>query len=316
MYAAAGRLDPDSMHAVALLAYREMAAAGYVAVGEFHYVHHRPDGTPYSPPNAMALATARAADEAGIDQVLLMAAYERAGADSPPTPGQRRFCDPGVGAYLARVDALAQERPRPGGSRPAQRPRRLSPVARGDRPLRRRGRHGGAHPRLRAAARDRGVPGRARAAADRAPGRRGRAGAAHDDRACHPCLRRRARPARRGGGVGVRVPDHRGQSRRRLPAGGGDVRARHPRLHRHRLQHRDRPGGGAARDRGGRPALGAAPKRARARGRRRPHRLPARGGQPPRRRGARARGARPPTSSSTCPRRTWPGSIRPMPRRH
>jgi formimidoylglutamate deiminase len=111
MYAAAGRLDPDSMHAVALLAYREMVAAGYVAVGEFHYVHHRPDGTPYSPPNAMALATARAADEAGIDQVLLMAAYERAGAGSPPTPGQRRFCDPGVGAYLARVEALAQERP-------------------------------------------------------------------------------------------------------------------------------------------------------------------------------------------------------------
>jgi formimidoylglutamate deiminase len=111
MYAAAGRLDPDSMHAVALLAYREMAAAGYVAVGEFHYVHHRPDGTPYSLPNAMALATTRAADEAGIDQVLLMAAYERAGAGSPPTAGQRRFCDPDVGAYLARVEALAQERP-------------------------------------------------------------------------------------------------------------------------------------------------------------------------------------------------------------
>ena len=80
MYAAAGRLDPDSAHAVALLAYREMVAAGYVAVGEFHYVHHRPDGTPYAPANAMALATAAAADEAGIDQVLLMTAYERAGA--------------------------------------------------------------------------------------------------------------------------------------------------------------------------------------------------------------------------------------------
>jgi formimidoylglutamate deiminase len=111
MYAAAGRLDPDSMHAVALLAYLEMVAAGYVAVGEFHYVHHRPDGTPYAPPNAMALATARAADEAGIDQILLMAAYERAGAGTPPTPGQRRFCDPDAGAYLARVEALAQERP-------------------------------------------------------------------------------------------------------------------------------------------------------------------------------------------------------------
>ncbi len=111
MYAAAGRLDPDSAHAIALLAYREMVAAGYVAVGEFHYVHHRPDGTPYAPANAMALATAAAADEAGIDQVLLMTAYERAGAGLPPTPGQRRFCDPDVATYLSRVEALAAERP-------------------------------------------------------------------------------------------------------------------------------------------------------------------------------------------------------------
>ena len=111
MYAAAGRIDPDSAHAIALLAYREMVAAGFVAVGEFHYVHHRPDGSPYTPANAMSLATAAAADEAGIDQVLLMTAYERAGAGLPPTPGQRRFCDPDVAAYLARVDALAAERP-------------------------------------------------------------------------------------------------------------------------------------------------------------------------------------------------------------
>ena len=47
MYAEAGRLDPDSAFEVALLAYREMLSAGYVAVGEFHYPHHRPDGTPY-----------------------------------------------------------------------------------------------------------------------------------------------------------------------------------------------------------------------------------------------------------------------------
>jgi formimidoylglutamate deiminase len=111
MYAAAGRLDPDSAHAIALLAYREMRAAGFVAVGEFHYVHHRPDGTPYEPANAMSLATAAAADEVGIDQVLLMTAYERAGAGLPPTPGQRRFCDPDVATYLARVEALAGDRP-------------------------------------------------------------------------------------------------------------------------------------------------------------------------------------------------------------
>jgi formimidoylglutamate deiminase len=107
MYAAAGALDPDSMHAVCLAAYREMVAAGYVAVGEFHYPHHQRDGTPYDPPNAMADAVAAAAAEAGIELVLLMTAYERAGAGRPPTAGQRRFCDPSVGAYLARVEEMA-----------------------------------------------------------------------------------------------------------------------------------------------------------------------------------------------------------------
>ena len=43
-----------------------MAAAGYGAVGEFHYVHHQPDGTPYDEPNAMAIAVAEAARAAGL----------------------------------------------------------------------------------------------------------------------------------------------------------------------------------------------------------------------------------------------------------
>ena len=33
-------------------------------------------------------------------------AYERGGKDIPPTPGQRRFCDPSVEAYLERLDAM------------------------------------------------------------------------------------------------------------------------------------------------------------------------------------------------------------------
>ncbi len=109
MYAAATALDPDSIYQVSLLAFAEMAAAGYVAVGEFHYPHHRPDGSPYADPNAMARAVARAAADAGIEIVLLMTAYERGGAGRPPTPGQRRFCDPSVDAYLDRVEALAAD---------------------------------------------------------------------------------------------------------------------------------------------------------------------------------------------------------------
>jgi formimidoylglutamate deiminase len=109
MYRLAGAHDPDSMRAAAGRVYAEMAAAGYGAVGEFHYVHHQPDGSPYEDPNAMAIAVAEAARAHGLAIVLLPAAYHRAGWDGrdlPPSPGQRRFCDPDVETYLARVDAL------------------------------------------------------------------------------------------------------------------------------------------------------------------------------------------------------------------
>ena len=98
MYALAARLDPAGMREVAGRVYAEMATAGYGAVGEFHYVHHRPDGTPYEEPNAMALAVADAAGAAGLRIVLLPAAYARG--------GHARFRDASVDGYLARVDAL------------------------------------------------------------------------------------------------------------------------------------------------------------------------------------------------------------------
>ncbi len=118
MYRLAGALDPASMAELAARAYREMAAAGYGAVGEFHYVHHRPDGRAYDDPNVLARAVAEAAEQAGLLVVLLPAAYHRAGwdgGDLAPSEGQRRFCDPSVEEFLARVDDLrawAAERPR------------------------------------------------------------------------------------------------------------------------------------------------------------------------------------------------------------
>jgi formimidoylglutamate deiminase len=109
MFALAGALDPEAMHALAGQTYAEMAAAGYGLVGEFHYVHHQPDGTPYAEPNEMAIAVAEAARAAGLAMVMLPAAYHRNGwdgADRPPQPGQRRFCDEDVETFLARVDEL------------------------------------------------------------------------------------------------------------------------------------------------------------------------------------------------------------------
>jgi formimidoylglutamate deiminase len=78
-----------------------MAAAGYGAVGEFHYVHHRPDGTPYpQDANVLAKTVALAAVEAGLEVVLIAAAYHRG--------GEPRFRDPSAAAFLDRVDALRE----------------------------------------------------------------------------------------------------------------------------------------------------------------------------------------------------------------
>ena len=111
MFRLAAALDPDSMRDVASRLYTEMASAGYGAVGEFHYVHHGPGGVPYAEPNEMAHAVAEAAVGAGLEIVLLPAAYHRNGwdgSDRPAEGGQRRFCDPSAEAFLERVDALRE----------------------------------------------------------------------------------------------------------------------------------------------------------------------------------------------------------------
>ena len=67
--------------------YRELRAAGYTVVGEFHYLGFDE-----------ALAAAEAAEEAGIRIVLLLAAYERGGLP--------RFRQESVSEYLRQVEDL------------------------------------------------------------------------------------------------------------------------------------------------------------------------------------------------------------------
>ena len=98
MYGFAQRLDPDGCFALARACFGEMALAGVTCVGEFHYLHHAPDGTPYEDPNAMGRAVMAAAAEAGIRMTLLDACYLHGGLP--------RFRDPGAGMWAARVDAL------------------------------------------------------------------------------------------------------------------------------------------------------------------------------------------------------------------
>lgn len=102
MYALAARLDPDTLFALARATYREMVLAGVTAVGEFHYLHHRPDGSPY-PEHAMEQALAAAAGEAGIALTLLDTCY----LEVDPSGVQRRFSDGDAAGWCRRADALA-----------------------------------------------------------------------------------------------------------------------------------------------------------------------------------------------------------------
>jgi formimidoylglutamate deiminase len=87
MIAEAERQTPATVRREYAETYREMRAAGYTAVGEFHY---------------LGLDEARAADEAarevGIELTLLLTAYARGG--SP------RFRQGSVGEYLQQVEEL------------------------------------------------------------------------------------------------------------------------------------------------------------------------------------------------------------------
>ncbi len=106
MYAVAERLDPDSYLELATVTFREMVAAGITCVGEFHYLHHQPDGTPYDDPNAMGHALLEAARTAGLRITLLDACYVTAGIGRPVEGVQRRFSDGDVDGWAARVGAL------------------------------------------------------------------------------------------------------------------------------------------------------------------------------------------------------------------
>ena len=83
----AGGLTPEQVRNGYVQVYREMLAAGYRAVGEFHYLGL-----------AEGHAAVEAAAEAGIEIVLLLAAYGRGGLE--------RFRQSSVAEYLMQLEDL------------------------------------------------------------------------------------------------------------------------------------------------------------------------------------------------------------------
>ncbi len=104
MYRFVERLTPEHALAVARHLYIEMLRAGYIAVGEFHYVHNQSDGARYDDRAELLLAHLAAAREAGIAVTLLPSLYRWSDFGARPLqPRQRRF-DTDPAAILAMVE--------------------------------------------------------------------------------------------------------------------------------------------------------------------------------------------------------------------
>ncbi|MGB6145438.1 MAG: formimidoylglutamate deiminase, partial [Rhodanobacter sp.] len=106
MYGFAAVIDPESLQAIAAQIYVEMLKAGYTRVCEFHYLHHRPDGTPYAQAEAMSLALVEAAREAGIGLTLLPVLYMSGGFDGRALGERQRRFGHDVDGYLRLLDTL------------------------------------------------------------------------------------------------------------------------------------------------------------------------------------------------------------------
>ena len=106
MYRAASSLTPESLARISRVAFRELFRAGVRTVGEFHYVHHQADGTPYGERTLLSDVVVGAAKREGLRVAILRVAYHRAGPGLGAQPGQRRFCDPSVDDALRDIDAL------------------------------------------------------------------------------------------------------------------------------------------------------------------------------------------------------------------
>ena len=75
--------------------------------GEFHYLHHQSDGTPYDDPNAMGEAIIAAARDVGLRICLLDTCYTNAEGT------QVRFDDGDADRWASRVHDLASAHDEP-----------------------------------------------------------------------------------------------------------------------------------------------------------------------------------------------------------
>lgn len=108
MYGFVDHLSPDDLEAIAAQLYVELLKSGYTRVGEFHYLHHQPDGARYDSLGEMSCRIAAAAHETGISLTILPVLYGYGGFGGQQAgAGQRRFLNQ-ADRFLQLVDDIAK----------------------------------------------------------------------------------------------------------------------------------------------------------------------------------------------------------------
>jgi len=100
------QLGGEDVFDAARMVFLEMLLSGTTCVGEFHALHHQPDGSPYPDPNHLAREIIRAAHDTGIRIALLKVAQLRGdfGAAGGEAPARRRHA--AADAYVRDLEAL------------------------------------------------------------------------------------------------------------------------------------------------------------------------------------------------------------------
>lgn len=99
-------LTGEDVFDVARMVFVEMLLSGITCVGEFHYLHHQPDGSPWPEPNFLAREVARAAHDVGIRIALLKVAWTRADFRAAPGSGPARSRAPAIDSFLRDAEGL------------------------------------------------------------------------------------------------------------------------------------------------------------------------------------------------------------------
>ncbi len=108
MYRFLSEIGPEQLEAIAAQLYLEMLKSGFTSVGEFHYLHHDPQGKAYADPSEMGNRLMAAAGQSGIGMTLLPVLYRYSGFGSlAALDHQKRFVCSGD-EYLKMVESLTK----------------------------------------------------------------------------------------------------------------------------------------------------------------------------------------------------------------